>query len=1073
MKHLKIALVLCFLASSAFAANIGTVVPVIGTVADLVYDSARNVVYLANSTGNRVEIYSVDGARLIGNIQTGLQPGSLALSPDGNTLYVANLGSLSVSVVSLISQQVVTDYPIGSRPDAIAVGNDGKVVILGTAGLLRLDTSNGTVTAVPITPPPTPAAGLPNIPNSPTPVGATAGLITTASGNLIIGLSVQLAAPRLFVYEVASGTVLRSRNVTGLRAILSAATDGSRFMAGPFLFDTQTLTILGRAGIINAALTGGSAFSVDGNAVYGYFSTQTQINPLNTNNPQSGNVLPGAIPGAAPSANPTRAVLHVMRSSSLTPQLGLRLPEPIISKMIASPDGQYLFANSTTGLMVIPIGQLNNMPILDVSTTNVVLSVDVCNRVVATATVQVRNIGGGRMTFAAGLSNSPVTPTAGSPPISVNRGSGVAPATMSISFDPRSPTRGTSQYSVILVSPEAVNIEPAILVNVNYRDVTDRGTIIPMAGFGMDMQMDAPRQRIYIANYMQDQIEVFSIPTQSFLPPIRVGNRPIAMAMPDANTLVVANNGTEAISVVDLNALQEVEQIPMGPIGPIPLNLNPQFPRSIAASSNAILFSTAPLAAAGVAPGNGIMWQLSRITHAAFPRPNLGINTANSTVNGRDVLIAPDNGSAIVSVEGNGTVRLYDPIADTFTITRTAVFANNTLRGTVSAAPDGSYYVVDNQVFNSVLGATGTIGPSTVGLPIAIANAATAAFGVTSSGTATVRVQAAIPPNSPVQSLQRFNIFTLQPDMQVSLPEQVLDINLAQIGQANFARLWPPRPVALELGVNNQTQLLRSGMVLNGSDVYALTLSGLSVVSLTPVGGRVPQLTSVINGANRAGALSPGAVITINGNNLADSATAAGSPLPKILAGVCVTVNEVAIPLFSTSPTQIQAQLPPDLAVGRVTLTVRSTRLGLSSNGAPVSLTAMGPAVFSVPVDGVPRAALLHAEDAALVTPDYPAQRDETLLLYATGLGPVRPAVGAGVAGASDPLSETVQPVSVSIGAVPYLVTWAGLAPDTVGIYQINVYVPGGHIEGDDLPVVVTVGGTSSATTNAPTTSVH
>jgi uncharacterized protein (TIGR03437 family) len=195
--------------------------------------------------------------------------------------------------------------------------------------------------------------------------------------------------------------------------------------------------------------------------------------------------------------------------------------------------------------------------------------------------------------------------------------------------------------------------------------------------------------------------------------------------------------------------------------------------------------------------------------------------------------------------------------------------------------------------------------------------------------------------------------------------------------------------------------------------------------------------------------------------------------LPKVLAGVCVTANEVAIPLFSTSPTQIQAQLPPELATGRVTLTVRSTRLGLSSNGSGISVTATAPAVFSVPVDGVPRAAIIHATDAALVTPDYPAERDETLMLYATGLGPVQPAVAAGVAGASDPLSETVEPVSVSIGAVPYLVTWAGLAPDTVGIYQINVYVPGGHIAGDDLPVVVSVGGTSSATTNAPTTSVH
>src|SRR4029079_10562800 len=124
------------LGSTAFAANIGTVVPVLGTVADLVYDGTRNVVYIANSADKRVESYSGDASRLTGSIQTGLQPSSLAMSPDGNTLYVANLGSLSVGVISLMSQQVITDYPVGSRPDAIAVGNDGKVVILGTAGLL-------------------------------------------------------------------------------------------------------------------------------------------------------------------------------------------------------------------------------------------------------------------------------------------------------------------------------------------------------------------------------------------------------------------------------------------------------------------------------------------------------------------------------------------------------------------------------------------------------------------------------------------------------------------------------------------------------------------------------------------------------------------------------------------------------------------------------------------------------------------------------------------------------------------------------------------------------------------------
>lgn len=1052
-----IALLVCLSASTGFAATIGTLVPVVGAVADLIYDAPRNVVYLANSSRNQVEIYSVDGGRLTGSIGTGLQPAGLALSPDGNALYVANVGSLTISVINLISQQRVTDYAVGSRPDSIAVGSDGRVVILGTAGLLRLDPATGGIFPVPISPPATPPQGI-NIPVSPTPVGFFAGLVTTASGNLIIGLSNN----RLFVYEVASGTVLRSRMVTGLRAFLSASTDGSRFMAGPFLFDTQTLTILGRAGTVANNLTGGSAFSVDGNAVYAYFSTQAQINPLNTNNPQNpgGAVVPGGIPGQNSSAQTTRAVLHVMRSSSLTPQLGLRLPEPITSKMISSSDGQYVFANSATGLLVIPIGQLSNLPILDVSVTNVVLSVDICNRTIATATVQVRNLGGGRMTFATALTNQ-------NAPVTVARGSGVAPTTLTISFDPRNVnTRGTLQYVVMLVSPEAVNVEPAILVNLNFRDVGDRGAIVPMTGVGVDLQMDAARQRLYIANYTQDQIEVFDLASQTFLPPIRVGNRPLSMAMADANTLLVANNGTEGISVVDLEAMQEIEQIPMGPF---PLNAAALFPRSIAASTNAVLFSAVPLAAAGLAPGNGSIWQLSRITHTAFPRPNLGLGTINF-IQGRNMLIAPENGSSIVTVEGNGNLRLYDPIADTFTVARNGAVPG--LRGTGSAAPDGSSYVVDNLVFNSALGPQGSIGPSTAGLPPAQANTIAAAFGVAAAGDAAIRVQAAPNVLSP-QSLQRYNLLTLQPDLQLSLPEQVLDISPALVGVANGNRQWPPRAVALELGVNNQTQLLRRGMVVNNNNAYVLTYSGLSIVSLTPPAGRVPLLSGVVNGASRTASVSPGSLITISGVNLADSATANGTPLPRTLAGVCVTANEIAIPLFSTSPTQIQAQLPPDLGTGRFTLTVRSTRLGLASAGRPIQVAATGPGVFSITVNGQQRAALLHSEDGALVIPDYPARRDETLLLYATGLGPVSPAVAGGVPGSSNPLSVATQPIGVSIGGVPYLVTWAGLAPDNVGIYQINIYVPGDRVQGDDLPVVVSAGGTSSTVDNAPLASIH
>jgi uncharacterized protein (TIGR03437 family) len=1058
----RIAILLFACGSSVFAATLGTVVPVLGQVADLVHDANRNLVYLANSARNEVEVYSVNASRLVGSIPTGAQPGSLAMSPDGNTLYSANAGSFTITLINLTAQRADTEFFVGSRPDAIAVGKDGKIVILGTAGLLRLDPTTGGIQPVPISPPSTPPAGLPTPAVSA--AAGPAGLITTANGNLIIGLSggaLPAGQNRIFVYEVASGTVLRSRNVSGLRAILSAAPDGSRFMAGPFLFDTQTLAILGRTGTPNpTTLSGGSVFSIDGNDVYATFSTQPAINPLNTlSNPQNVVVLPGQPPTT------TQSVLQILRSSSLTPQLGLRIPEPVISKMVGSIDGANLFANSTSGLMVIPIGQLNNLPILDVSATNVVLSVDMCNRTVATATVQVRNAGGGRMTFAAAVNNTAA-------PVILNQRTGVAPATLTISFDPRTvTTRGTLQYVVMLVSPEAVNVEPAILVNLNFRDVSDRGTIVPMTGVGVDMLMDGARQRLYVANYTQDQIEVFSLTNQIFLPPIRVGNRPISMAMVNPSTLVVANSGGENLSVVDLDLMAEVDQIGMGPIA---LNATPIFPRSIAASANAVLFSAIPLpTTAGLPPGNGSIWQLSLVTHSAFPRLNLGIGVTN-VINGRNLMAAPADGSSIAVVEGTGTLRLYDPIADTFAVTRTAAVAG--LRGTASVASDGSFFVVDNIVFNSVLvpqGALATAPPGAIG---AAAQAAFA-FGVVVSGNNVIRVQAATA-QTPVQTLQRFNLSTLQQNLSVSLPELVMDITPAQTGIGT--RQWPPRATSLEIGINNQTQLLPHGMAVDANNnAYLLTISGLTVVSLTGTAGQTPSFSAagVVNRASGTRLLSPGSLFTIRGNNLALDAAAADTPLPRALGGICITANEITIPLISTSSTEIQAQLPYELQPGRVTLTIRSTRLGVSSAGVQVQLNAAGPGMFSMDIgDGQQRALLFHSVDGTLVIPDYPAERDETVVLYAVGLGSADPPVPTGQANPGDPLSPTTAPISVSIGGVPYPVLWSGLAPGFVGVYQINLYVPGDHVRGDNLPIVISASGTASdsePTSSPPLTSIH
>jgi uncharacterized protein (TIGR03437 family) len=45
------------------------------------------------------------------------------------------------------------------------------------------------------------------------------------------------------------------------------------------------------------------------------------------------------------------------------------------------------------------------------------------------------------------------------------------------------------------------------------------------------------------------------------------------------------------------------------------------------------------------------------------------------------------------------------------------------------------------------------------------------------------------------------------------------------------------------------------------------------------------------------------------------------------------------------------------------------------------------------------------------------------------------------------------------------IVDWSGLVPGSVGLYQINVRVPGVHMKGDALPVQIRVGGVNSPST--------
>lgn len=233
-----------------------------------------------------------------------------------------------------------------------------------------------------------------------------------------------------------------------------------------------------------------------------------------------------------------------------------------------------------------------------------------------------------------------------------------------------------------------------------------------------------------------------------------------------------------------------------------------------------------------------------------------------------------------------------------------------------------------------------------------------------------------------------------------------------------------------------------------------------------------PQFTaaSVTNGASFQSGISAGALITIFGVNLSNNvhgiAAFSHVPLPTTLAGSQVLINGTPIPLFDVinveGTEQISAQAPFDIAGQQtVDLVIKNGRAQTES--VQVANSAAQPGIF-LP-DGVD-GAFLHADDS-LVTTAKPATPGEVVLLYCTGLGAVTPAGTTGALASSTTLSTTNIKPTVSVGGASAVVSFNGLAPALVGLYQINFAVPMGTPSGS-ASVVVTSNGVASNTAKLP-----
>src|SRR5262249_13837312 len=90
------------------------------------------------------------------------------------------------------------------------------------------------------------------------------------------------------------------------------------------------------------------------------------------------------------------------------------------------------------------------------------------------------------------------------------------------------------------------------------------------------------------------------------------------------------------------------------------------------------------------------------------------------------------------------------------------------------------------------------------------------------------------------------------------------------------------------------------------------------------------------------------------------------------------------------------------------------------------------------------------------------ARPGDTIILYGIGFGAVTPDIAAGqIAQQSNRISDALQ---FSIGGAPATVSYAGLAPNFVGLYQFNLVVPT-VAASDAVPVTFTLGGVAGTQT--------
>jgi uncharacterized protein (TIGR03437 family) len=1040
------------LAMPLSAANFGSVVAIRGQASDIALDESRGLLYIANFTAGQIEVMSTSDNVVHSSINVALHPGSLALSPDGNILLAGNYqngasapnGKDVITIINLTTRAQQT-FATGDPPLGMAFLSNGRALIATTTGFYLLEPITGMFQLVDSVA--NVAKNLP-VPQATFPPQILQTAMTAAADGVHIwGVADAGTGPQLiFMYDGNTGRLNAQSWVTqpSLLPRVSVAADGSWALIGWAVFIHSQcgpgFAIRSRyPGATSSTNVTGHAIDSRNATIYGQIADSTQP----TGSPDVGS------PPAGAAATPKLPTFSIMDSDNLTLRDRLYLPENMVGRALLNKSATTMYAVSDSGVLILPVGSIDKSKRLAVSTEDLLVQSNFCNRNAMKQTFRITDPGGNATDF---------TVSTKQPGVTISPLNGTTPAMVTVTVDPSAfqNTYGTLAVPLQVSSRGAVNVPPAIRLLISQPDQDQRGTILNVPGRLTDILADpqpgmpAGRNRFYIARQDKNQVLVFDANTNQQIAVLRTGTTPSRISFTsDQKSLIVASSNSQLLHAYDLDSLQPQIpiELPSGHFGRSP------------AQSNAEMFVVVENNGDEITPVSpGRVDRIDLVTRCAVTPPSLGI--WENTLPASSVLTPAPNQGSILLAEPNGNVKLYDAQAGSsgawilarkdFPSLSGAYAAANPPGPPTASSPDNptdtGTYVIGNNILNPALVPIGVMDP-------AVGNTVGFAFtgqeqrgyrvsGITASGPGVIQNMAgprvALP--APGQTGPSANI----------RPVRFSEAPLLSTADEPFTRTVAALPSAVSNGSNGS--------------VVVLTTSGVTVLSGNYDAAVAPPLiSSIVNAADGTKPVAPGGLITIYGANMASSNIATSQmPLPTSLGQACLVVNGILTPLLFVSSAQINAQLPA--RVGGSSILTIHTAGGISDN-FNFSVSSTAPSVFQSGAAGPEThlATVIRADNGELVTPTNPIHTNDTIVIYLTGLGATSPAVEDGMAAPASPLASALLTPAVTLGGKALPVSYAGLVPGYVGVYQINASVPFGAPQGLDIPLVIDQGGNSTS----------